>query len=156
MAARKFRVCGLPRRRGGGLGLPDRRTDRQTACLPGGRCQLGTRCGLGCAVRGPLRVSEVSRGRASCAAAAPGLPRGTWAGGPARSGITFLCGWMCAFKSRREPSGFPGAAAHPRPGWCRGGPAPAAPSLAGSAAGPAGGSWKNPVWVRNPDVPILD
>lgn len=44
-----------------------RQTDGRTDCPPGGRCQLGTRCGLGCALRGPLGVSEVSRGRAGAA-----------------------------------------------------------------------------------------
>lgn len=87
-------VC-CARRGGGGLGLPDRQTDCLPAGLAGGRCQLGTRCGLRCAVRCPLGVSKVCRGRASCAAAAaPGLPRGSQAGGPACPGITSLCGWM--------------------------------------------------------------
>lgn len=143
-------------RGGGGLGLPDRRTAGQNARLPGGRCQLGTGCGLGCAVRGSLGVSKVSRGRACCAAAAPGLPRGTWAGGPARPGITFLCGLMCAFESRGEPGGFPGAAARPRPGLVPGlasalllHPQRALPLDPPAAPG-------NPVSARNPEVQILD
>lgn len=153
VAARKLRVYVLRpprRRRSGSAG----QTDGLPACRAGGRCQLGTRCGLRCAVRCPLGVSKVCRGRASCAAAAaPGLPRGSQAGGPACPGITSLCGWMDGWMDvclLLRAGGCPGE----RPVLAQGWSAPAAPSPAGSAAVPARGSWK--LLVRNPEVPILD
>lgn len=89
------------------------RTDGRTDCLPGQRCQLGTRRGLGRA--GPARclqgVPRSRRGR-------PPVPQARPAGNNLPVSL--------------HPAGSTAASREQRPGlshgWCRGWPAPAAPS----------------------------